>query len=255
MEVFKMENSFAGMDHRTSFKQGMRDGIPIGLGYLAVSFSLGIAAKNSGLSVLQGMVTSFLCSASAGEYAGFTIIAAQASLWEMFIMMLIANALYMLMSCAMSQRFAPDMPFWHRLCIAFDVTDELFAISVAREGCIDPYYTYGAMLIASPCWTVGTGLGVLVGEILPLRLVSAFSVALYGMFLAVIIPPCRKSRVLAGLVALSFAASFACAKIPAFASVSGGTMTIILTLVLSGAAALLFPINKTGVAGQTAEEK
>ena len=186
MEVFKMENSFAGMDHCASFKQGMRDGIPIGLGYLAVSFSLGIAAKNSGLSVLQGMVTSFLCSASAGEYAGFTIIAAQASLWEMFIMMLIANARYMLMSCAMSQRFAPDMPFWHRLCIAFDVTDELFAISVAREGCIDPYYTYGAMLIASPCWTVGTGLGVLVGEILPLRLVSAFSVALYGMFLAVI---------------------------------------------------------------------
>ena len=104
----------------------------------------------------------------------------------MFIMMLIANARYMLMSCAMSQRFAPDMPFWHRLCIAFDVTDELFSISVAHEGCIDPYYTYGAMLIASPCWTVGTGLGVLVGEILPLRLVSAFSVALYGMFLAVI---------------------------------------------------------------------
>ena len=237
------------------FLRGLRDGFPIGLGYFAVSFGLGISCRAANLTAFQGFLLSFLNNASAGEYGGITIIASDSGFLIMAAMMLVVNARYMLMSCAMSQRFAPDMPFWPRLCIAFDVTDELFAISVAREGCIDPYYTYGAMLIASPCWTVGTGLGVLVGEILPLRLVSAFSVALYGMFLAVIIPPCRKSRVLAGLVALSFAASFACAKIPAFASVSGGTMTIILTLVLSGAAALLFPINKTGVAGQTAEEK
>ena len=250
-----MENSFARMNHRASFVQGMRDGIPIGLGYLAVSFSLGIAAKNSGLTVLQGMVSSVTCHASAGEYAGFTVIAAQSSLWEMAIMMLIINARYMLMSCAMSQRFAPDMPFWHRLLVAFDVTDEIFAISVARDGYIDTFYTYGAMIVASPCWTVGTGLGVLVGEILPVRLVSAFSVALYGMFLAVIIPPCRKSRVLVGLVALSFAASYAAARIPLFSGVSSGTMTIILTLALSAGAALFFPINKHGVAAQDAEDK
>ena len=106
------------------------------------------------------------------------------------------------MSCALAQRFSPDTPFFHRFLIGYDVTDELFGITIARPGWLNPYYTYGAILVAAPAWSIGTALGIIAGNLLPLRAVSALSVALYGMFLAIIIPPARKSRVVAGLVAV-----------------------------------------------------
>lgn len=237
----KTENAISS--RREVFAEGMRDGIPIALGYLAVSFSLGIAARNAGLNAFQGLLASLLNNASAGEYAGFTQIAANAAYWEIALITLIANARYLLMSCALSQRFAPGTPLRHRLLVGFDVTDELFGIAVARPGAVDPYYMYGAMLLAMPGWAVGTALGVAAGEILPLRVVSALSVALYGMFLAVIIPPARKDRVVAVLVVVSFAASFAAASIPLFAGVSSGIRTIVLTIVIAGVAAALFPVK------------
>ena len=123
------------------FKDGMRDGIPIALGYLAVSFSLGIAAKNAGLSAFQGFLASLLTNASAGEYAGFTVIATMATYLEMFLVILIANSRYLIMSCALSQRMHPDTPWYHRLLIGFDITDELFAITIARPGYLNPFYT------------------------------------------------------------------------------------------------------------------
>lgn len=228
---------------RQALQDGMRDGIPIGLGYFAVSFSLGIAAKNAGLTPFQGFLASLLCNASAGEYAGFTLIAAGATYLELAIVTLIANARYLLMSCAMSQRLDPGMPGFHRPLMAFHITDELFGIAIARPGCLNPFYSYGAVLVAAPCWAVGTALGAIAGGLLPLRLVSAFSVALYGMFLAVIIPAARQSKVIAGLIALCFAASYGAAHLPVVSRISGGTRTIILTVALSAAAALLFPKN------------
>lgn len=227
--------------NRSIFKSGMKDGLPIGLGYFAVAFSLGIAAKNAGLNSFQSALVSLLCNASAGEYAGFTTIAAGAAYIEIAIITLIANARYLLMSCALSQRIDPDMPFFHRFFIAFDVTDELFAINIARPGYVNPLYTYGAMLIAMPMWSAGTAVGNLAGNLLPLRLVSAFSVALYGMFLAVIIPPTRKSKVLTSIILVCFAASWAAANLPYVSELSDGTRTIILTVALSSAAAILFP--------------
>ena len=238
----KIENySFQNRLNRTAFGSGIRDGVPIGLGYFAVSFSLGIAAKNAGLSPFQGFLASLLCNASAGEYAGFTLIAAGAAYMELAIVTLIANARYLLMSCAMSQRLDPEMPGYHRLFMAFHITDELFGIAIARPGCLNPYYSYGAVLVAGPCWAFGTALGAAAGSLLPLRLVSAFSVALYGMFLAVIIPAAKKNRVVAGLIVCCFIASYCAAYLPVFSGISSGTRTIILTLVLSAAAALLFP--------------
>ena len=222
----------------------MRDGIPIGLGYLAVSFSLGVAARGAGLTAFQGFLASLLNNASAGEYAGFTVIAANGTYLEMVLMTLIANARYLLMSCALSQRFSPDTPLYHRLLVGYDVTDELFGITIARPGQIDPFYTYGAILVAAPCWAGGTALGVIAGNVLPSRIVSALSVALFGMFLAIIIPPSRKSRVVAGLVLISFAASFTASKLPGISQLSGGTRTIILTVIISGIAAALFPVKQ-----------
>lgn len=243
MERIHNTNTLGTQFSRQALQDGMRDGIPIGLGYFAVSFSLGIAAKNAGLTPFQGFLASLLCNASAGEYAGFTLIAAGATYLELAIVTLIANARYLLMSCAMSQRLDPDMPGFHRPLMAFHITDELFGIAIARPGCLNPFYSYGAVLVAAPCWAIGTALGAIAGGLLPLRLVSAFSVALYGMFLAVIIPAARQSKVIAGLIALCFAASYGAAHLPVVSRISGGTRTIILTVALSAAAALLFPKN------------
>ena len=221
---------------------GLRDAVPVGLGYLAVSFSLGIVCKNAGMNVWESALLSLLNNASAGEYAALTVIAARASLWEMALLTLIANARYLLMSCALAQRFAPGTPFFHRLIIGYDVTDELFGITIARPGYLNPFYTYGAIALAAPAWAMGTALGIVAGNLLPLRAVSALSVALYGMFLAIIIPPARKNRVVAVLVALSFALSFVCNYLPGIASLSDGTRTILLTVLISCGAAVLFPV-------------
>lgn len=230
---------------RRIFLNGMRDGVPIALGYFAVSFSLGIAARNAGLTPLQGFFASLLNNASAGEYAAFTLIAANATLFQVALITLIANARYLLMSCALAQRFAPGTPFFHRLIIAYDVTDELFGITISRPGCLNPFYTYGAILLAAPAWAFGTAFGIMAGNALPLCAVSALSVALYGMFLAIIIPPARKNKVVAVLIVISFALSFFGSYVPGISALSDGTRTILLTVLISAAAAILFPVKNT----------
>ena len=142
--------------NRKVILEGMRDGIPIGLGYLAVSFSLGIAAKTAGLNAFQSFLASLLCNASAGEYSGFTVIAADSSYFVIALATLVANARYLLMSCALSQRISKDTSIIHRLLLGFFVTDEFFGISISRSGKLNPFYTYGAILIGCPCWAFGS---------------------------------------------------------------------------------------------------
>ncbi len=227
--------------HGKVFLLGVRDGIPIGLGYLAVSFSLGVAAGNAGLTWFQGFIFSLFMNASAGENAGFIIIGSNASYIEAILMTVVANARYLLMSCNLSQRFSKETPLYQRMILGFDLTDELFGITIARDGNIDPFYTYGAMASSMPCWAVGTALGIVMGNILPLRLVSALSVALYGMFIAVIIPPAKKDKIVGVCIIFSFAASFAASVIPLFSEISESVRIIVLTVIISAAAALIFP--------------
>ncbi len=225
------------------FLEGMRDGLPIGLGYFAVAFSLGIVARNAGLTPLQGFIASFFNVASAGEYALFTSIQQAASLLEIAMITLVVNARYLLMSTALTQRFDPKTPLIHRFFVGFGVTDEIFGITIARPGFINPVYNYGALLVAVPLWSIGTSLGIIAGNFLPARVVSALSVALYGMFLAIIVPPAKKNIVIMISVIVSFAASFACTKLPLVSHLSGGTRTIILTVVISSIVALIKPIS------------
>ncbi|MCR4707735.1 MAG: AzlC family ABC transporter permease [Clostridiales bacterium] len=226
---------------RKSFVSGFAGGLPIGLGYFAVAFSLGIRAKAIGMTPFQGFLVSLLCNASAGEYAGFTAIAAHAGLLEIALVTLVANARYLLMSAALSQKFDPRTPFIHRPLIAFDVTDEIFALGIAREGYLDPWYMYGVFVLPLLGWSSGTALGIVMGSILPARLVSALGVALYGMFIASIVPPAKKDRVVLALVAISFALSGIFAILPGTKEMSDSLRVILLTLILAGAAALLFP--------------
>ncbi len=238
-------------NNRVCFRRGIRDGMPIALGYFAVAFTLGIAARNAGFSAVQAMVESLTNNASAGEYAVFSLVAAGAGYMEVAVMTLVANARYLLMSCSLSQKLTPETPLRHRMLVAFDVTDEIFGISIAYPGQLNPWYTYGAIAVAIPGWGLGTFFGVAVGNVLPPRLVSALSVGLYGMFLAIIVPPARKSRVVLALVLLSFAASFLVSRWTLLAGISSGIKTILLTVVISLAAAILFPVKSPGEEEQT----
>lgn len=227
------------------FVRGMRDGIPIALGYLTVSFTLGIAAKSAGISAGQAGLMSLLNLTSAGEFAAITIIAAQGGYLELAFSQLVINLRYCLMSCALSQKLSEGTPFYHRFIMAFGVTDEIFGISVSTPKYLNPFYEYGAMAVAIPGWTIGTVLGVLSGNILPELVMRAMSVALYGMFMAIIIPPAKESRSLAGIIVVSMFLSCLMGILPVVKLLSSGMKTILLTVLIAAVAAVLFPVKET----------
>lgn len=226
------------------FKAGLKDGVPIGLGYLAVSFTFGIMAKGAGLTILEAVVLSLTNLTSAGQFAGLGIITAGSSLVEMALAQLIINLRYCLMSCSLSQKLDSKMPHFHRFLMAYGVTDEIFGVSVCKNGILSPYFSYGLMAMAVPGWTIGTLLGAVSGSLLPTRLLSALNVALYGMFLAVIIPPAREKKVLRIVIPVSMALSFLFTFIPVLKDISSGFKIIILTFIMAGAAAYLFPVKE-----------
>ena len=235
------------LDRQTNtrnFREGIRDGIPIALGYLAVAFTLGITAKNNNIGALPATIMSLTNFTSAGEAAAITSISAGASYFELAVSQAIINLRYLLMSCSLSQKLSSETSIFHRFFTGFFITDEIFGISSGRPGKLNPFYTYGAAAIAIPGWALGTCLGIVLGTALPPRITRALSVALYGMFLAVIIPPCRKNHIIAGLVAVSMIASSIFSIIPALSGISFGMKVIILTVVISGIAAKLFPVKE-----------
>lgn len=232
------------MTKKQWFSRGAKAGIPIAIGYFAVAIALGISAKKAGIAPFQAAVTSLLINASAGEYAGFTLIAAGATYLEVIFMEAVANARYLLMSTALSQRLEAGTGLGKRLLLGFTVTDEIFGISVALDGPISPYFTYGAFLVATCGWTSGTLFGALLGEILPASIVTALGVGLFGMFISVFIPEAKKNKIVALLILISFAASLAFAKLPLVSQIPEGIRVIIITLIISVGAALLFPIKE-----------
>jgi len=221
--------------------EGFKAGLPIGLGYFAVSFSLGIIAKSGNVTPLQCFITSFLNHASAGEYAIFTCIKDNATYVEIALMVLIANIRYVLMSCALSQRIRPEAGMLERFLFGFTITDEIFAVEIGRKGYLKLSYTITAFLTAAIMWSAGTSVGCVAGSILPDNVVSALSVALYGMFLAIIIPPARKDKLIGGIIVVCFVLSYIASKLPVISSVSSGTRIIILTVIISSVCAILFP--------------
>lgn len=228
----------------------MIDGISVALGYFAVSFTLGISASKIGIKWYQSALMSALNYTSAGQAAALDIMAEGGSFWVLALSTLIINLRYLLMSAALAIKLSPQTGTGKRALMAMGVTDEIFGLASTREYPLNPMYNLGAMTLACPGWVIGTALGGVMGEILPPVLTSALSLALYAMFIAIIIPPARENKVIASVVIASMALSFLFTKVSFLSFISSGMKVIIITIAAASCAALLFPVEET-----TIEEK
>lgn len=225
----------------SEFRAGAAGGIPIALGYFAVSFSFGIVARASGIGTFASSVLSAVNVTSAGQFAALGIIAADSGLLLMALTELVINLRYALMSASLSQKIAPDTSTAARLIMAFGVTDEIFGISALRPGRLDPRFSFGAMAVAIPAWVAGTACGAAAGGILPGRALSALGVALFGMFIAIVVPPAKSDRATAAVVLASMALAYAASCLPFTANLPESARVIAITLIAAGTAAFLAP--------------
>lgn len=227
-----------------SYTKGFKDGIPIGLGYLSVSFAFGMMAVNMGLPVWIAVLISMTNLTSAGQFAGISLITAGAPYIEMVLTQLVINLRYALMSLSISQKADKTFSMLHRLLISFGVTDEIFAVATGQPAEIGRRYMYG--LITAPYfgWALGTLIGAAASTILPETMRSALSIAIYGMFIAIIIPPAKHSRPILKVLVISVVISFLLSYTPVLLQLSGGFAIILCAIIASGLGAILFPIEE-----------
>lgn len=227
------------MSHASDFCKGLVQGIPIGLGYLSVSFGFGIMAVRAGLSVTEASLISLTNLTSAGQAAGVDVIASGGSLLEMVLVQLTINLRYALMALSLSQKLDESFTFPHRLLAAYGITDEIFGVCIAEEGKLRPSLMYGIILIAAIGWVLGTFLGAAAGELLPAPITAALGIVLYGMFIAIIVPPSRKSKSILCVVLTAAALSCICRYL--LPMLSSGVAVILCAVAASVVGALLFP--------------
>ena len=229
---------------KSLYLRGIKDGFPIFLGYFAVSFTLGIAAVKAGVLPLQAVLMSATNFTSAGQFAALSVIAGAESYITMALTQLVINLRYSLMSSSLSQKFDTKMPMIHRFLIAFGNTDEAFAVFSSYDGKLPPIYCYGVISSALPGWILGTLLGAYLGNVLPTRVLSALGMALFAMFLAIILPPARKNRFTAILVLVSMVLSAVFYYKPYLKSIPSGFRIIILTVLIAGVASFIHPVTE-----------
>lgn len=230
--------------NKEEYTLGIRRGLPVGLGYFSVSFGFGAMAVSKGLSVAQATLISASNLTSAGQFAGLTTIVENSGLWMMILTQLIINSRYALMSLALSQKMGQQIGLLPRLLIAFFNTDEVFALAMAREHTLTIPFLYGLGLLPMAGWVSGTLFGALAGSVLPLSIRTALGVMLYGMFIAIIVPPAKKERpvALAALLALILSSLFA--WVPALQKAPKGTPIVICTVAAAALCAWLFPVEE-----------
>jgi predicted branched-subunit amino acid permease len=231
------------MDETNSFNKGLKDGLPIAIGYFSVSFAFGIFAIENGLTVFQAVIISLLNLTSAGQLAAVPIIAGGGTFLELALSQLVINSRYSLMSVSLSQKLSKRVKLPQKLLIAYGNTDEIFAVSVSNKGDVGTKYMLGIILLPVIGWTSGTFLGGFVGNILPPMVTAALGVAIYGMFVAIVIPVAKKEKMTALCVLLSIAISCAFRYIPLLKSVPSGFTVIICAVVASVIFAIIAPIK------------
>jgi len=228
----------------SDFRDGVRDAVPIFLGYIAVSFAFGIESSKIGMTVFQSALTSLLNVTSAGQFSALEIIEKGGSFVELAVLQLIINLRYMLMSAALSQKLDHNIGTVHRLGISYGVTDEIFGVSVLKKGGLYPMYSYGLIALSVFGWVLGTVLGAIAGQLMPQRLISCLGLAIYGMFIAIIIPDTRENRNVRIVVIASMVCSTIFAFVPFLGCISSGFRIIIITVLVATAAAVIAPIKE-----------
>lgn len=221
--------------------KGLKGGIPICLGYISVSFAFGIMATRGGLSLLQAVIISLTNLTSAGQFAGIDIINSNGGLFELAIATFIINIRYLLMSLSLSQRIEPQTGTVKRLIMSFGITDENFALSMQRMGDISFPYFFGIMTLPVIGWTLGTFLGGFAGSVLPEDVRLALGMAIYAMFIAIIVPPAKNSKPVLFVILIAVAVSCIISITPVLCSLSGGWRVIISTITAAGIGAVLYP--------------
>ena len=226
------------------YRTGVHTGLPVGLGYFSVSFGFGAMAVSKGLGIWEATLISASNLTSAGQFAGLSVIVENSGLWLMILTQLIINSRYALMSLALSQRMGQKIGTLPRLCIAFINTDEVFALAMAREQELTVPFLYGLGLLPIIGWVSGTLFGALAGSILPQSIRMALGVMLYGMFIAIVIPPAKKERPVAVAALLALVLSSLFTWVPALAKAPTGTPIVICTVAAAAVCAWLFPIKE-----------
>ena len=232
------------MEVQNSFARGLRDGLPIGLGYLSVSFTFGMMAAAQGIPVLAAVLVSMTCVTSAGQFAGLLVMTAGGSLLELALEQLVINLRYGLMGLSLSQKLASDMPFRHRFLMAFENTDEIFAVASAQPGQVGHRYFYGLMVLPYAGWVLGTLLGATASSLLPPLLTNSLQIAVYGMFLAIIVPPAKHDRAVLTVCAAAVALSCLFAYLPLLSGISDALAIILCAVAAAALGALLFPVRE-----------
>ena len=225
------------------YQNGLRDGVAVALGYFAVSFTFGMASAADGLSILQAVLISLTNVTSAGQFSGLAVIAAGGTYIEIALTQLVINLRYCLMSFSLAQKLNRSAPHWHRYLMAYSVTDEIFALDASLDRALTPAYHYGITSVAVPGWVLGTLAGAVSGNILPAFVISALGVAIYGMFLAIIIPPARQNRAVLLVVLSAMGLSFLFSILPVLNRITSGFVIIITTVTVASIAAWLKPIE------------
>lgn len=226
-----------------SFSGGLRDGLPIGLGYLSVSFAFGIFAVKSGLPIWAAIAISMTNLTSAGQMAGVPLIVAAASYMELMLAQLIINIRYSLMSLSLSQKLEKSVGVLGRLGISFGITDEVFAVASTKDGKVGTTYMRGLIFIPYIGWTLGTVIGAVAGSLLPASVQSALGIAIYGMFIAIIVPAAKKSFSVFAVVLMAVILSCLFKWVPGLNMVSDGFVIIICAVLSAGIGAVLFPVK------------
>lgn len=225
-----------------SFRKGLKDGMPIFFGYLSVSFAFGIFAVGEGLSILEAVLISLTNLTSAGQLAAVPILVGGGSFAELILSQLVINLRYSLMSVSLSQKLGDSVKMRHRFPIAFGVTDEIFAVSVSQEENVGKNYLFGLILLPVVGWTLGTLFGAVAGSVLPEVLASALGIAIYGMFIAIVVPPAKKHLP----TALAVLASIGIGILLRMTPISDGFVTILSAVSVSLLFAFLCPIEEKG---------
>ena len=228
----------------SEYKTGIKRGIPVGVGYFSVSFGFGAMAAAQGVRALDATLISLTNLTSAGQFAGLTLIVAMASLWELVLTQIVINSRYALMSLALSQRMGSRIGFLPRLIIAFFNTDEIFALAMARVEPLTVPFMLGLGTLPILGWTLGTLGGALAGSILPASIQAALGVMLYGMFVAIVVPPAKEEKEILITVLLAMGFSTLFTLVPLLKQVSAGISIVICTVAAAAICAWLFPIRE-----------